>query len=374
MPTINKTKNKYFDTSDNESDYDEINMDNTTDTDNDSDTDDEFNTYNKQELDDNDIKNIIFEKINKDYSYGKYGDFSVIVMNKNGYINATKLCNKSKKKLKQWLRNKNSLNMVNAFSKSLNINKNDLVIVIKGGKLEKITGTYVHPDIIPHIASWASHNFAIKVSAVMKEYSIKKVKEESEKLLAKKDDKIDELLKENKSQSKKMDKLLENNKELLENNKILLSKTIKSEQRLKSIKKDTRELKNTVGEICKNRVIPTGNDNDINHLILIQNNNDDDDEDEEDGIVYEYHVFRVMENNKSALTKHKQKYHDMKILLDIKCTPNAVILWKRIKNKLGLGKNKKINVNGCKLNLVGNYSENRLIDDIKKLHDERLDY
>ena len=39
-----------------------------------------------------DIRNIIFEEINNKYSYGKYGTFDVIIMNKNGYINATRLC------------------------------------------------------------------------------------------------------------------------------------------------------------------------------------------------------------------------------------------------------------------------------------------
>jgi len=38
------------------------------------------------------IQNIIFEDINDVYAYGKYGDFNVIIMKDNGYINATKLC------------------------------------------------------------------------------------------------------------------------------------------------------------------------------------------------------------------------------------------------------------------------------------------
>jgi hypothetical protein len=41
---------------------------------------------------DNDIKDIVFRKINNEFIYGLYGDFKVVMMMKNGYINATKLC------------------------------------------------------------------------------------------------------------------------------------------------------------------------------------------------------------------------------------------------------------------------------------------
>jgi hypothetical protein len=41
------------------------------------------------------MNDIIYEdlgdKYNK-YAYGMYGDFKVIIMKENGYINATKLC------------------------------------------------------------------------------------------------------------------------------------------------------------------------------------------------------------------------------------------------------------------------------------------
>jgi hypothetical protein len=38
------------------------------------------------------MQDIVFEKINEKYGYGYYGEFKVIIMLKNGYINATKLC------------------------------------------------------------------------------------------------------------------------------------------------------------------------------------------------------------------------------------------------------------------------------------------
>ena len=38
------------------------------------------------------LNQIIFEHIDDKYAYGKYGDFKVIMMTKNRFINATKLC------------------------------------------------------------------------------------------------------------------------------------------------------------------------------------------------------------------------------------------------------------------------------------------
>jgi len=41
------------------------------------------------------MNDIIYEDLgdkNKKYAYGMYGDFKVIMMKENGYINATKLC------------------------------------------------------------------------------------------------------------------------------------------------------------------------------------------------------------------------------------------------------------------------------------------
>ena len=54
-----------------------------------------------------DICNIIFEKINDEYSYGKYGPFVVIMMTDTGYINATKLCQLDEnKRFRNWKANK----------------------------------------------------------------------------------------------------------------------------------------------------------------------------------------------------------------------------------------------------------------------------
>jgi len=105
-----------------------------------------------------DLNNIIFEKINDKFSRGKYGDFDVIIMKKNSYINATKLIHDApgNKQLADWTRGKFAKALMNNVSSSLGISRDALYVVITGGRITKIRGTYVHPDLIPHIASWAS--------------------------------------------------------------------------------------------------------------------------------------------------------------------------------------------------------------------------
>lgn len=46
----------------------------------------------KMKKDGKDIREIIFLKINDEFSWGKYADFKIIILKKNGYINATKIC------------------------------------------------------------------------------------------------------------------------------------------------------------------------------------------------------------------------------------------------------------------------------------------
>lgn len=121
-------------------------------------------------------KNISFEAINNDYSYGNYGDFKVIIMNRNGYINATKICydmktkNGNKKEFKQWKFNSISQEILIEISNETHITMDNLLIPITGGKIMEIRGTYVHPLLLTHIAYWISPKFAIKESLWIEEW------------------------------------------------------------------------------------------------------------------------------------------------------------------------------------------------------------
>ena len=64
------------------------------------------------------LNGLIFEDINDDYGYGEYGEFKVIIMKKNQYIKATKLCELGGKKYYHWGENASSQALINAIQSS----------------------------------------------------------------------------------------------------------------------------------------------------------------------------------------------------------------------------------------------------------------
>lgn len=146
----------------------------------------------------NNIQNISFKKINNNYSYGKYGNFEVIIMKKNGYINVTKLCNIVQTKngtikdFREWKKNSTTKALTNEVSAFTGVLLNELFIIPTNVQND-LKGTYAHPDLVPHIASWASPKFAVYVSEIVNKYFIRKALKEKEQEIIEKDDKIEKL-------------------------------------------------------------------------------------------------------------------------------------------------------------------------------------
>jgi len=106
------------------------------------------------------MNNITYKKINNEYSKVIYGDFHVIMNMKNGYINATKLCIRGRNRFDNWVKNSNSVQLINFFQKSLNV---DVIYNIFADK-------YVHPKLMPYVAIWVSKDFAYKVSFIIDDW------------------------------------------------------------------------------------------------------------------------------------------------------------------------------------------------------------
>src|SRR5258708_40149170 len=65
------------------------------------------------------ISDIAFEQIEGNYWYGAYGEFRVVMMKDNGYINATKLCRDGNKDFCDWSRLKGSYELIKAVEEQM---------------------------------------------------------------------------------------------------------------------------------------------------------------------------------------------------------------------------------------------------------------
>jgi len=130
------------------------------------------------------ITNLAYETINEKYSKAQYGEFNVIMDMTNGYINATKLCVDGGKHMKAWLRNDNNKELIKSFEEIMKSSAQicaELLINNMAGSYD-LRGTYVHPLLIPHIASWVSPSFAYKVSKIVSEFLVREKDDEIRRL------------------------------------------------------------------------------------------------------------------------------------------------------------------------------------------------
>jgi len=94
----------------------------------------------------------------------KYREIEILFsqdVNKNLYINATKIAKHFKKQASKWLENKDTQEYLKAISQKQNIAYGDLVVVRKGGNDLSLTGTWIHKKLIIAFARWLLPDFAV---------------------------------------------------------------------------------------------------------------------------------------------------------------------------------------------------------------------
>ena len=313
----------------------------------------------------NSVENIIFSKINDIYSHGKYGDIEVIILNKNGFINVSKLTIllNPKKKIGNWNTLKESKDTINYVCTETGLRKDDIIVEINDGS--KYCGTFAHHLLVLGISIWASKKFYIKIARILNEYINNENLKEKELLLQKKDNKIikkkgkiselkqlimemnnktntkidnsnkkiDETLKNNKKIIKKLDETKEDNKiitkkldETKENNKIITKKLDETNKKLdktsEKLNKTNQKLDNVLDvttEISKRTVTYTENSNDHEYVSLINLNNSD----------LQIRVVRGQKNYvKYKVNEHKKQHIGAYVLFEFQ-DPNSVMVWKR---------------------------------------------
>ena len=307
-----------------------------------------------------DITKLAYEKINHKYSKAKYGEFDVIMDMTTGYINATKLCTDGGRNMYKWLENKSNKELVEYY-KSQSTEFGGLTYTIKGGNLPYITGTYVHPKLITHIASWVSPSFAWKVSEIVNNHLIREKEIENIRLIGENIDlkKMfeDERLERRHAEQRAEQMLL---KMTLQNEKTHI-KLDKTEKTLEKAENDNSKIKTTL------KRVETRIDKIVDEIVPPAKQ------------VSLHEQFGIMKLNDSSGNKHYKVYCTQKRGVDkaknsiIKAYPKAV-LFKEVspnansknflhilKEKYG-GNNKKSKIQVCYnfVNLKDGVSEEEL--------------
>ena len=82
---------------------------------------------------------------------------------RDGYINATKLCQEVGKRLNDYHRTAQTQEFLEELSSVTGIPVTELVQIVQGGD-HRLQGTWVHPQVAIHLGIWLSPVFAVKVN------------------------------------------------------------------------------------------------------------------------------------------------------------------------------------------------------------------
>ena len=323
-----------------------------------------------------DMKNIIIERIDSKYSKGKYWGYVVTVMNDNGYINASKLCNDvcekgmKPKVFEDWKKNKQLKNIVDIFSIENKIPKYQLFINIKGNKMT--TGTYIHRDLVPHFVSWASPILGLTIGECDTAIIIQSIEEKND-MICEKDETIKELEKKIRLLSKEsrrhtitmnilheMKLILDEHVKRHVNDNSENDSTDKSDS--ESIEYDSEliepmayssSIKSKSNCVSKGKQINKSRKNRKEILVLFRNNKD---------IDFDYTIIQIFADDLDIVfDNHQGEYPDCKIILNITVYPSSI--WEKVLDELSASG--QIVLSGNDFFLSDTLSERRFIKMMK---------
>jgi len=318
-----------------------------------------MNANNKNEL----IKKLAFESIDDTHSKALYGDFTVTMNTTNGYINATKMCADGGKRFDHWLENKGNKEMVKCFGEFIKSSPGipgELSIMNMSGSYET-RGTYVHPDLIPHIASWVSPAFAYKVSKIVNNFLIREKEAEIERLTGAKtrlELMLEESNRERRAHEERAEKMLQDMKDQNEKTHVKLDEV---NHKLDKADNDIEELQITVDEvntrieIVMDEVVNPVNRLELREVFLIMQLN-------EPNSNYGFKTYRGQNKNMVKIKKNiKREFPNATVFREINPNPNAKNFLHQLKELYGSkGAKSKIKIHYNYVTLLDGVSEDEL--------------
>ena len=237
---------------------------------------------------------VAFQDVNEEYAWVNYGQFKLLMMKKNGYVNVTKMCDEGGKSFFNWKKNSRSKELIKCIINDVSDllirrSENELLIIVSTGNQHEayLRGTYAHPDLVLDIACWLSGEFYLKASKIVREYFNK---QEREKLAELHRNEINKLEGEKSKLEIKFDKLEEEFKKADEERKKADEERKRSELRyiemckkydiqydnIVGLKDNISGLKDNISELNENNINLNNNVVELkeNTHILISNQDD----------------------------------------------------------------------------------------------------
>ncbi len=323
-----------------------------------------------------DIKRTITEKINNDFSWSRYGDYDLVMCNKNGYINASVLIEKAtvfenkirvdikapklpRRDFDKWMKLKDSVLLCEVICFKKQIQYSDLFLEKKGLQKkgeELLQGIYLHPELINSVLMWVSPTYAHKINMF-----INKMNGEMEVKL--KESRIRELTQDISEKSNLImelrdayNKISKDNEIIIENNKLIL-------QELRNVYQSNQvisyKLDRTNGHLqdIKHNVKMETRDKDIIIPIRIYDSNNR---------IKHYKMAKTTDDNIMSV----YKYYD-KICSNFPLEPFRTVNAKNICKQF-LAENKNITYKSSTVFLNSGYTEEEFINDLRKFLDKPI--
>jgi hypothetical protein len=103
------------------------------------------------------------------FTRGTYNGISIIVRDKDNYINATAMCNQFGRRFRKIFENHAWQEYVEEFKKEYEVALNGTTYqyILRKGYNSDTQGTYIHPRLVNYVSIWASPKYAIKAGKIM---------------------------------------------------------------------------------------------------------------------------------------------------------------------------------------------------------------
>jgi hypothetical protein len=335
------------------------------------------------------LNDVCYQHIKDTYHYGIFSDFKLVIDQKTGYFNATKLCQLGNKNFFEWKRLEKSKRIIEYYESRSENSQSGFLYEIKGDnkdlKTQLTTGTYVPKELILDIASWVSIEFYDRCNNIIINYFVKEFKNMDSEALKQKIKEAEETMEKLTLENEIKDNTIYQQKDKIDELKDLMVKQDQERQKereadrqymrslgisLEEVKdqndglhKQVKKVQRKLGIAVEDRAPQPEDESKRERFVMIKLNDDE---------YYPYYIIRAQNDYTNRKLKTKLKHFpNLEVLLDFKCNPNSKTLYTRIKENL---KAKNVIFKGNNIDLEeSKITEQRLVDEMKVINDSKQD-